>query len=298
MKKWTSDQVKVRASRIVTTGQMWAMTLLLSLDIEGSVFDTALADAVIYEQTTMVQMLLEKRADVNAMVVRESTRNQAVPVLYLGLRNHNIKIIRLLLAHGADINQPLQDWHRNYPTLHWAIYSGDMPLFELMLSLGANVTRNASDDWGPTPLHLAADAGNIRMAQLLLDRGASIDAQAVDAELGLTPLHWVLEGNNGDLTQSETLLMIKFLLGNGATCRLEDDWSSSGVSFAQWIIAHSARMGEEVMNVLLAWKGDAYDPLWLDLWKRSWEDAPAREYPKNPDYKPTYPHIDDGILPR
>ena len=293
MKNWTSDQIKVCVSQIIAIRQMWVMILLLSLDIEGSMFDTLLADRVIYEQITMVQMLLKKGANVNIVIIREFTRSQSVPLLYLRLWDHNIKIIHLLLAYGADINQTLQGWHKNYFTLHWAVYSDNMPLFKLMLWLSADVNRNVSDDWESTPLHLAANADDIRMTQLLLDWGANIDAQAVNSELDLTPLHWVLESKNDNLTQSEMLLMIKFLLRNGAMCQLEKDWSSLEQSFAQWIIAHSACIRENIMNVLLTWEGDTYDSVWLNLWKWLWENTPAWEYPMNQGYKHTYSHIDD-----
>jgi ankyrin repeat protein len=79
-----------------------------------------------------------------------------------------------------------------YAALHWAAYLGDADLTETLLADGAAVDDPirspgvANSDWGCTPLHVAAAAGAVEVARVLLHHGADPDAQALN---GVTPLH-------------------------------------------------------------------------------------------------------------
>ena len=66
--------------------------------------------------------------------------------------------------------------------LHYAIRGGHVKSVELLITRGAEV--NATSTWG-TPLHLAASAGHADIARLLLERGADTNARRET----LTPLH-------------------------------------------------------------------------------------------------------------
>ena len=74
--------------------------------------------------------------------------------------------------------------------LHSASLYGRLDIVRLLLDHGA--TSNAEDTFGRTPLHLVAkgeynsEQDRVRTAQLLLDRGADFNAQT---ENGATPLH-------------------------------------------------------------------------------------------------------------
>lgn len=71
-------------------------------------------------------------------------------------------------------------------------------------------------DWGTTPLHWAAKAGNLELAMFLLDAGADIDA--VDTT-NRTPLQWVLQADTSSYKNARPI--IHLLLSRNATHTFE-----------------------------------------------------------------------------
>lgn len=123
----------------------------------------------------------------------------------------DLDAVRALLAHGADVSARNQ---RGVPVLHEAARRGNTGVAILLARAGAPVSDHAGDD-GSTPLHWAARDGDLELAKVLLERGASLEA--VD-RLGRTPLQWVLpRAGYSDLGE-----MTRFLLSTGAGHSLED----------------------------------------------------------------------------
>ena len=147
---------------------------------------------------TMVEFLLEHDAD---PLHRDS--NGYTACHYLARYASESEIFNAFVDHGVDIN--LQS-EIGTTLLHEAMIYGELQVVEKLLDLGADV--HAKNKWGETPLHYAAytpthfgihvgvapsfwfepfcgASGDKRKSiQLLLDRGASLDA--VDKR-GLTP---------------------------------------------------------------------------------------------------------------
>ena len=80
--------------------------------------------------------------------------------------------VRSLLAENADVNVAQGD---GSTALHWAAYWDDSEMARVLLEAGANVgaTTRIGDF---TPLLMAARSGSAAIIELLLDRGADVDA--------------------------------------------------------------------------------------------------------------------------
>jgi ankyrin repeat protein len=128
----------------------------------------------------------------------------ATPLLSV-LPTRNRELIDLLLAAGADINARSHWWAGGFGVL-----DGDHGLEQFLIEHGAVVDAHAAARMGmldtlneliaadpsgvharggdgQTPLHFA---GNVQVAQLLLDHGANINALDIDHES--TPAQWML----------------------------------------------------------------------------------------------------------
>ena len=73
----------------------------------------------------------------------------------------------------------------NATALHNLAAHGTRAEAETLLNNSSNIDINARDDWGATPLHYAASKANIPLVELLLERGANVNARMKNGE---TPL--------------------------------------------------------------------------------------------------------------
>ena len=100
--------------------------------------------------------------------------------------NNQTEVFRMLSQYKGLANQKYQDG--NYP-LHEASERGHKDMAELLLAKGADV--NAKNKYGWTPLHRAAIWGQKEVAELLISKGADINAKDNN---GSTPLHDAAHG--------------------------------------------------------------------------------------------------------
>ena len=90
-------------------------------------------------------------------------------------------VAMLLVERGADVNLPSANAMKVAP-LHSAVARKSRPIVELLLSRGADV--NAKQQQGYTALHGAASAGDHELVELLVRAGADKSATSDD---GKTP---------------------------------------------------------------------------------------------------------------
>ncbi|XP_047475385.1 transient receptor potential channel pyrexia-like [Penaeus chinensis] len=130
-----------------------------------------------------------------------------IGALHLAAKKSCFNCMKQLLDAGADVN--LKDIQDRTP-LFYAVNNnrdGSGQCIQLLLEKGSSV--NDVCEGRITPLHVAAEVGNVTAAQLLLKAGASHDARDKD---GCTPLH--LATTSG---------MVEALLAGGAEVTVKDN---------------------------------------------------------------------------
>ncbi|MCL4178779.1 MAG: ankyrin repeat domain-containing protein [Verrucomicrobia bacterium] len=145
----------------------------------------------------LMQLLLEHGADPNA-----TDHDGLTPLLCaISLESRmDLGAVQLLLDSGADPNVVNKD---GMSLLQHALRIGSIDLVAAFLSKGVN--PNTADSTGATPVHAAALWSDASAMRLLLDHGAEIDLRG---QFGNTPLHIAAHASNKEV--------VRLLLERGA----------------------------------------------------------------------------------
>ena len=111
-----------------------------------------------------------------------------------------------MLDAGANISA--KDGEYGYTPLHWAAYKGQLSTCQLLIERGANV--NAPDLKMETPIMPASEAYP-DIVKLLVEHGADVNAQDGSK---WTALEYAVKKNQGET--------VKFLLEKGANANTQD----------------------------------------------------------------------------
>lgn len=222
----------------------------LEVDVRDNAGETPLheaADTVHFFASARI--LLDHGANVNAK------NNEDVMPLHLASRYpENAPLIKLLLERGADVNATdrrgetaLLVAARHVAAAH----RGNLEGIRLLLKAGADISvKDGIQDL--TALHIAAGAGVPELVQLLLARGADVNATALAYPklsrpapiYGRTPLHFAVGGvrrrgryYSGQQNQPENAAdmrveCVRLLLDNGAVVNAADSRGMTPLDFA------------------------------------------------------------------
>lgn len=136
-------------------------------NIQGGRYGNALqATCVQPGQAELAKLLLDRAADINKKGGLYGNALMAACLMGSG----DLKIVRLLLDHGANVNQE----HRGNTVLQRACRMGELELAQLLLDYGAKVFAGGC---GTDALQSAmqAETSGLDMIQLLIQRGADVD---------------------------------------------------------------------------------------------------------------------------
>ena len=236
-------------------GQAEAARLLLERGADPNAGNaggnTPLHLAAAFRSPATAAVLLEHGAAVNA-------RNRAGETPLLVVRDE--ETARLLLARGAD---PALRSAEGATPLHQAARAGLPELARVLIERGAKV--NQKDDYGQTPLHCAAEnacgAESCRIAALLLEHGADVNARAKYREPGRTALECaVLRGHielvrlllehGADAAESEPKrdsLLLMAVLGEAGNP------APGSPELVRLLLEHGARVKPAESGMLLCW---------------------------------------------
>jgi len=168
-------------------GHLRIVQLLLDKGVTTEDSGQALLSACQYGFKSVAEVLIARGADANFR-----SRLNLSP-LHFAVFGGQTTLVDLLLKRGAEVNalstpgNKPSGWHdwtgQGATPLHLAVDRGYAILTAQLIAAGAKA--NATNAEGRTPLHVAAMYGNTNLCALLLDHGANPNAQTTSGE---TPL--------------------------------------------------------------------------------------------------------------
>jgi ankyrin repeat protein len=196
-------------------------------------YDTLLTDglnaAIVLRQPEMLRVLIEEGADpyrvpsigrspyeiakslkdprILAALERSGRPDPAVSTaeLWKALAAGDAAAVRRLACNGANVDSTRTFGNSTEYPLTYAVRKGDEPSVTALLDCKAP----AQPPFGyETPLKLALRAGNYRIADMLIERGAPLDGPARNGNLQASAMMMVL--------QSRNLAALRYLLSKGA----------------------------------------------------------------------------------
>ncbi len=152
-------------------------------------------------------MWVMKRLSVCILSILLIVTGCAATPLMNAVKKGDIKEAERLLSSGADVNER---WFDNYTPLHFAAFYASQPnVAALLIEKGADV--NAKDNYGRTPLYVAAWKGQVNFVTLLLKKGAD---PGIATNEGKTPLRIAQDSGNTTIAKILTEAEEKFFKGN------------------------------------------------------------------------------------
>jgi hypothetical protein len=171
--------------------------------------------SVVNDDVRTVEQLLARGFDIN------SRDEKGQNLLYLSQRDNAPKVAQVLMSH-PDLRIDLPNNAGETPLMMAALRDQDSWVTR-MLDKGARIDGSAeAGKPGWTPLHYAAASPGAKALQVLLARGARVDARSPN---GTTPLMMA--------AQYGTEEAVDLLLKQGADLRLRNDLNLGAADFAQ-----------------------------------------------------------------
>ncbi|XP_008217571.3 uncharacterized protein LOC103318097 [Nasonia vitripennis] len=133
----------------------------------------------------IIAALIQRKADVNAKCIFGDTP------IYEAVRNGNVDAVKILIDNNADIHSG------DYKPLYVAACNGYKEIVELLLSHGADIDAVSSD--GSTALHEAITNDHRDVFEVLLTHKARIDIKTKCDKL--TPLSIACKSNKKDMVE-------------------------------------------------------------------------------------------------
>lgn len=213
----------------------WLLKAGANKEARDQLGDTPLMWAAQNGRSQEVQFLLDARAD------REAKDEGGNTPLVLAVVKHQLGTAQLLMAAGANKKAKHRD---GCGLLSWAAAEGYLEAVQLFLDADENENIEAPNQYGSTPLILAAARGHVEVVRLLLKRGANIEARGARNR---TALEWAEQNGHPDCVAlireqlAEPLLtavldgeveLTERILGLGADKETQDSYGNTPLALA------------------------------------------------------------------
>ncbi len=171
-------------------GHEECVDILLKAKANPYLFDVEfcgpLAISIIKENYGCLELLLKEGVNPNIAPKDVCQANHSIP-LAIAVEKRIYDAVGLLLTYGADPNiVSIDDYHCFVTPLYIAVDNNDLKMVSLLLKHGAQIDQSIhpiDDDFiacdGLTPLHRAVDDENIELVQFLLHKGANPNSMSM-----------------------------------------------------------------------------------------------------------------------
>ena len=163
--------------------------------------------------------LMRRRSAVFLVLVLCSCGEQGQDI-HQAVKDGDLEAVRGILAADPGLLQMMDEELRT--PLHFAAESGEVEVAEFLLSQGAEI--NSEDRGGDTPLHRAVLNGGPEMVGLLLEHGPDLEVQN---SYGRTPLHYVAR-------ETGSAELAALLLDAGSEVNVPDRFGGTPLGLAAW----------------------------------------------------------------
>ncbi len=166
---------------------------------DASVCENALVLASYQGYSKITGILLQNSVSPEA----RDTRGQTP--LYAGALAGNYKVVRMLLAYGANPNSK----NHGMTPVFAAARSGSVKVIQALIDAGACL--NVYNEYNETPLHVAVGKGRVKAVKCFMDYRVNVAARD---NHGMTPLHTLAVIPN--ITSNDRNAIASILLKGGA----------------------------------------------------------------------------------
>lgn len=189
---------------------------------------TPLMGAAQYHDEQTVKALLRHGCNVNASTSPEYDGRTALNLITENKMQYPAdRILEVLIENKADL------CHRSVPggkhVLHFAARDNNPNIVRRLLDLSVNVDIQTIN-YGQTALHIAADYGSLEVAELLLQRGANVNAECTVGPM--VSYQWSNVTALAIATAKQRTNMIRVLLRYGASITAKSEHNYSVIHFA------------------------------------------------------------------
>jgi ankyrin repeat protein len=110
---------------------------------------------------------------------------QARPAIFNAVQRGDVARVKAILKRNPAAIR-VRFGEGRFTPLHWAVRYGRVKVAALLIAKGADLSAKTGEGEGWTPLHYAAAEGGPAVVRLLLAKGAKVNARGAE---GQTPLH-------------------------------------------------------------------------------------------------------------
>lgn len=158
----------------------------ISLNFVSSTGESFLQIAISFQNNYIINLILKKKCFVN-----NQEKEYGISALHQSLIQNNIKLSRILINIGADIN--LQDFYGNTPLIYIVNENNSNELIKFLISFD-NLNYNLTNIDGNTALHVAL-IKKINIDKILLEKIISQTDLTIQNNYGKSCLQLLLENN-------------------------------------------------------------------------------------------------------